>query len=147
VSALALLLALGVAPAVPAASLKCAKCADPGQVVGPVVSAAYDACFVGGVPRGAKPATVALEVRKDGTVSALRWLSRGSLDAAQGKCVLKVLRTLTLPPAKLALHVELALVFAPSLVPLQPEGFCSAPSAWNVLTRRCVLAPCAGCGG
>jgi hypothetical protein len=141
VIAFGVLLVVAAAPTVPASSIKCPKCSDPSVIPGPIVAASYDACFVNGVPRGAKPATVSLEVRKDGTVSSTKWLSRGNLDAAQAGCVLKVLRTLSMPSSKAGLHVELSLVFAPSLVPLQPEGSCSPPSAWNSLTRRCELAP------
>ena len=66
---IALLLVLAVAPTVPAESVKCARCADVGQVLAPIVAASYDACFDPGFAQPTRTATFRLDLAKDGAVS------------------------------------------------------------------------------
>src|SRR5580765_3468769 len=123
---IALMLVLSVVPTVPAESFKCPRCADVdvGQVVAPIVAASYDACFESGLAQPPRTATVRLDVAKDGGVSSAKLTARGSLNAAQAKCVVKVLRGVKLPASSGGVRIQLGLQFAPTPVtpPEPPLG-------------------------
>ena len=149
---LALMLALAVRPSVPAESFKCSRCTDVGRVIAPIAAVSYDACFEAGLAQPTTTANVRLDVAKNGAVSTAKLTARGSLSAAQGKCVVKVLRALKLPASSGGVRIELGLEFSPTppeppAPPPEPRGYCPPPGHWDEATRSCQVSPCAGIPG
>ena len=149
---MALMLVLAVAPTVPAESVKCARCADVGQVLAPIVAASYDACFDPGFAQPTRTATFRLDVAKDGAVSRAKLTARGNLNAARAKCVVNVLREMKLPASSGGVRIQLGLQFTPTPpmpaeAPPDPRGRCPAPGYWDEQSHSCKIAPCAGIPG
>ena len=144
----ALMLVLAVVPTVPPESFKCPRCTDVGQVLAPIVAASYDACFDPGLAQPTRTATLRLDVAKDGAVSRAKLTARGNLNAAQAKCVVKVLREVKLPGSSGGVRIQLGLQFAPPPPPPpasgipEPRGNCPPPGHWDENTRSCTVSPC-----
>jgi len=149
---IALMLVLAVVPTVPAESFKCPRCTDVGQVLAAIAAASYDACFDPDLAQPTRTATLRLDVAKDGAVSRAKLTARGSLNAAQAKCVVKVLRDVTLPASSGGVRIQLGLQFAPTPpMPAEatpsPHSHCPAPGYWDEESHSCRIAPCAGIPG